>query len=145
MLETGRVVALERDAVWIETAEKTSCGSCAAKQACGQNLLSSMYPERTRQVKVSTVGHYAGSPKLHDEVSFELPDNALLFGAMRVYLLPLVAMILAPLILTNWTASEWVLIVASMLGLGLGVVASRALDRRTVGASYMPKLVKIVS
>lgn len=145
MLETGRVVALERDAIWIETAEKTSCGSCAAKQACGQNLLSSMYPERTRQVKVSTVGHAAGVPKLHDEVSFELPDNALLFGALRVYLLPLAAMILAPLILTNWTSIEWVLIVSSMLGLGVGVVTSRTLDQRAVGASYMPKLVKIVS
>ncbi|MEM8498794.1 MAG: SoxR reducing system RseC family protein [Pseudomonadota bacterium] len=145
MLETGRVVALERDAVWIETAEKTSCGSCAAKQACGQNLLASMYPERTRQVKVSTVGHSIGLPELHDEVSFELPDNALLFGALRVYLLPLAAMILAPLMLTNWTASEWLLIVSSMLGLGVGVAASRALESLAVGASYMPKFVKIVS
>lgn len=145
MLETGRVVALERDAVWIETAEKSSCGSCAAKQACGQNLLSSMYPERARQLKVSIVEHSGAMPKLHDEVSFELPDNALLFGALRVYLVPLAAMILAPLVLTNWTASELALIISSMIGLGVGVAASRALDRRAVSASYMPKLVKIVS
>ncbi|MFK7733445.1 MAG: SoxR reducing system RseC family protein [Pseudomonadales bacterium] len=145
MLETGRVVALERDAVWIETAEKTSCGSCAAKQACGQNLLSSMYPERTRQIRVSTAEHRDGAPQLHDEVSFELPDNALLFGALRVYLLPLAAMMLAPLLLANWTASELLLIISSIIGLSVGVAFSRLLDRRAVSASFMPKLVKIVS
>lgn len=145
MLETGRVVALDRDAVWIETTEKTSCGSCAAKQACGQNLLASMYPERTRQVKVSIAEHTGSAPKLHDEVSFELPDNALLMGALRVYLIPLTAMILMPLLLTNWTASELLLIASSIVGLWLGVILSRALDQRVISASYMPKMVKIVS
>ncbi len=145
MLEIGRVVALEEEAVWIETTEKSTCGGCAAKQACGQNVLASLYPERSRQVKISTIGHSGKQPKLHDQVSFELPDNALLFGALRVYLLPLATMIVTPLTLSMWTSSELALITGSFMGLCAGFALSRAVDQRTVSASYTPKLVKILS
>jgi len=37
--ESGRVVAIESDAVWVETIRSSLCGSCAAKAGCGQDYL----------------------------------------------------------------------------------------------------------
>ena len=34
--ETGRVVAVEPDAVWIEADRSAACGKCAARAGCGQ-------------------------------------------------------------------------------------------------------------
>ena len=39
IVETGRVVALEGAAVWVETIRSSACGSCAARSGCGHRTL----------------------------------------------------------------------------------------------------------
>ena len=34
--ETGTVVKIEPDALWVETVQTTTCGSCSARRGCGQ-------------------------------------------------------------------------------------------------------------
>ena len=37
--ETGRIVAIETDGLWVETIQRSTCGSCAAEKGCGQSLM----------------------------------------------------------------------------------------------------------
>ena len=39
LVETGRVVAVEEDSLWVETIRQSTCGSCAAQKGCGHGLL----------------------------------------------------------------------------------------------------------
>jgi len=43
--KAGVVVAVEADGVWVATQRKTTCGSCAAKAACGQGILTALTAE----------------------------------------------------------------------------------------------------
>ena len=45
LLETGRVVAVDADSVWVETIRRTTCGSCAVQKGCGHGLLNQLGPE----------------------------------------------------------------------------------------------------
>ena len=38
--ESGKVVSIEDDGLWVETIQQSTCGSCRAKKGCGQQLLS---------------------------------------------------------------------------------------------------------
>ena len=37
--ESGKVVALEGDYVWVETMREAACNACTAKSGCGQSVL----------------------------------------------------------------------------------------------------------
>lgn len=39
LYETGRVVAVDGDGLWLETLKKSTCGQCSARAGCGQQLL----------------------------------------------------------------------------------------------------------
>ena len=39
LTETGRVVALEQDSLWVETIRQSTCGSCAVQKGCGHGLI----------------------------------------------------------------------------------------------------------
>lgn len=39
LYETGKVVAVDSDGLWLETLKKSTCAQCSAKAGCGQQLL----------------------------------------------------------------------------------------------------------
>ena len=39
LLERGRVVAIEADAVWVETIRRSTCAGCSARSGCGHGVL----------------------------------------------------------------------------------------------------------
>ena len=126
MIETGRVVALENDAVWVETQRQGSCGSCAARSGCGHGLLASAgsRPElvraRLRQ----------GGPRdlaLHDRVRIGIPERGFLSAAVLLYLFPLLccvaAAMLASLLFKDAGSAPYADLVtaaAALLGLSCG-------------------------
>ena len=42
LTEVGRVIAVERDGLWVETIRSSTCGSCGARKACGHGLANQM-------------------------------------------------------------------------------------------------------
>lgn len=42
--ETGRVVAIDKDGLWVETLKTSSCAKCSAQSGCGQNLAAKLLP-----------------------------------------------------------------------------------------------------
>lgn len=84
--ERGHVVAVERDAVWVETVRRTACQSCAASSGCGHAVL-----DRQQAGARARVRALSDLPlEVGQEVLLGLPEGALLRGALLVYLLPLV-------------------------------------------------------
>lgn len=141
MIESGRVIALEADCIWVETTQKSSCGSCSAQKACGQNLLASLYPSRVNQLKVSTKAFVGQSPQLGDWVDFSIPDHALLSGSMTTYMLPLLGLIFAALAGNVVFNHELASIAAGVFGIGAGVLLSRQLDSRRDPLLALPAMV----
>ena len=88
--ETGKVVAVEPDAVWIEADRSATCGKCAARAGCGQGALSAFLQSGKGRVRViSGENLTAAQCNLGDEVVIKLPEVTLLGGTGLGFGLPL--------------------------------------------------------
>lgn len=111
--EQGRVVALEKGAVWVETLRKSTCSSCSANAGCGQGLLDKLGVEGRR-------GHVRALCDLHlsvgDAVVIGVREDLLVRGSLLVYLVPLLGLFAAAL-LAHWlTLGEPLVIVCAFSG-----------------------------
>ena len=88
--ETGRIIAVETDAVWVETIQQSTCGSCAAKKGCGQSLLAKLSgkPAYLRVLLQGKKGY-----QVNDNVTIGIPDDVIVKGSLLVYFIPLLLMI----------------------------------------------------
>lgn len=91
--ETGRVIAVEPDAVWVETVRKTTCGSCSLQKGCGHGLMNRMVPGRQPLVRALAGELQPADCRVGDEVTISIPESVILRGSVIVYLLPLLCML----------------------------------------------------
>lgn len=136
--ETGKVVAVSGDRVWVQTIRASACESCSARNGCGQRALAGVSGGRANQVLVTnTLGARVG-----DEVTVAIEESALLGASLLVYALPLVLMVVGAV--TGHQLSEGQ-DAAAMLGAALGMAAGFIFARR-VGANpardYEPRLLR---
>ena len=89
LTETGRVVAIETDTVWVETIRTSTCGRCAARSGCGHGVLARATGAKGLIRVRATDALRASDCRIHDEVTIELPESAILQGSALMYLLPL--------------------------------------------------------
>lgn len=92
LIETGKVVAVESDGLWVETIAKSTCGSCAAQKGCGQSLLAKL-AGHTPYLWVSLAGRDSADYRIGDEIKLGVPEAVVANGSMLVYLLPLIVML----------------------------------------------------
>lgn len=93
LLETGRVVAVETDGVWVETINKTSCGSCAAQKGCGHGMMNRISEGRRSLIRALPGKVLPMDCSVDDEVSISIPEEVILRGSLLVYILPLITML----------------------------------------------------
>lgn len=91
--EVARVVAVERDSVWVESIRKSTCGSCAAQKGCGHGLLNKMYPGRRNLVRVLPGDCSPEDCRVDDQVVIAIPEEVILRGSLIAYVLPLLLML----------------------------------------------------
>ena len=86
IVETGTVVALESDALWVETIQKTACEACVAQKGCGTRVLSKLTGKtnRIRVLAEQSCDHL----KIGQDVSIGIPEDVIVKGSMLVYILP---------------------------------------------------------
>ena len=126
--ETGRVVALEEGAVWVETLRKSTCSSCSANAGCGQGLMDKLGVGRQRGfVRVLSDLQLA----LDDVVVIGIREDVLLRTAVLVYLLPLLGLLAGALLASSLGLTERLVILVSMLSLLFAWLAVRWQCRRT--------------
>ena len=101
--ETGKVVAVEPDAVWIEADRTATCGKCAARAGCGQGALSAFLQSgkgRVRAMSGETLT--AAQCNLGDEVVIKLPEATLLGGTLLIYGFPLMTGNALSILSSSW-------------------------------------------
>lgn len=121
LFETGRVVAVEADAVWVETIRQSTCGSCAAQKGCGHGIMNRISEGRRCLVRALPGKVDPADCAVDDEVRISIPEEVILRGSLVVYILPLLAMLLGA-----WTGAA-LLPLAEDAAAGLGAVVGFAI------------------
>ncbi len=93
LTETGTVMAVEADAVWVETIRKTTCGTCSVQKGCGHGLMNRLLPGRQPLVRAVAGDLRPTDCKVGDEVQISIPESVILRGSLVVYILPLLCML----------------------------------------------------
>lgn len=122
--ETGRVVAIEQDGLWVETIMSSTCNSCAAEKGCGQGLIAK-WGGHTTYIRVLLAGRSANSYQLNEEVTIGIPEDVIVKGSLFVYLLPLILLVGVSGLGHNLFDTE----AAAVLGGGLGFALGSLLVR----------------
>lgn len=92
--ETGRVVAVEDESVWVETIRKSTCGACAASKGCGHGLLERHASGQRGLIRVLPGPRLTPADcRIDDQVMIELPEAVVLRGSFIVYALPLLILL----------------------------------------------------
>jgi sigma-E factor negative regulatory protein RseC len=113
---------------WLQVQRQTACGVCHASAECGTGLLAKVWKNKTLEVRaLSALPLQTG-----DQVIVGIAEGALLRGAMLIYLLPLVFLLLGAVLgqaVFATTGDELVALMGA-LGLSLGFLAAWVLSRR---------------
>ncbi len=123
LVETGRVVAVEEDALWVESIRQSTCGSCAARQGCGHGLLNRIGAGRSSYIRVLRGSAMNRRPcEVNDQVRISIPEQVILRGSMVVYMLPLLCMLGGAALAVQLfpAVSEALAVVGAAVGLSLG-------------------------
>lgn len=93
LTETGRVVAVEADSLWVETIRKSTCGTCSARSGCGHGLMNRLGDGRSSYIRVLPGNEDISQCKVNDEVRIGIPEQLMLRGSFLVYILPLIGLL----------------------------------------------------
>lgn len=116
--ETGRVVAVEAGAVWVETIRSSTCGKCAARAGCGNGVLARAGEGKGLIRAIASPEVSAADCAIDDQVEIVLPEAAVLKGSVLVYLLPLLLAIVFAVVGERF--GEGVSVLGFVLGIGCG-------------------------
>lgn len=117
--ETGRVIGIEDDALWVETIKRSTCSSCVARKGCGQSLLNQM-GAKTGHLRVPLGKLSSTHFRINDEVTLGIPNDVIVKSALLLYLLPLVLMLVLSGIAHTYGFSELLVLLAGIFGLAAG-------------------------
>lgn len=127
--EQGRVVAIEADALWVETIQTSTCGACRARSGCGQRALAGVL-RTASTLRISLAGRAPENFYLDQQITIGIPDHVVVAGSLAVYLLPLLAMLLGAGLATRIGAGELGVVLTALLGLLAGGALVRFLSWR---------------
>ncbi|WP_027857921.1 SoxR reducing system RseC family protein [Marinobacterium jannaschii] len=141
--ESGRVIEVSGDEIWVETVRQSACSSCSARNSCGQKLLASVGQGKRFVVRVDNPdGHQV---QQDDSVVIGVSEGSFMKASLLLYTLPLLMLILVALVLDSLGLGEPVVILGSAAGLGGGFLLVRLLSRRLArSCSYLPVLLRVV-
>lgn len=130
--QAATVVAVEGEYALVEASRVSSCDGCSANGGCGTALLAKVFGNRRSVVRVvNSVRAERG-----DRVVLGLPERALTFGSLLLYIFPLFTMILGA------GAGRWIGMVAAsfpaeplsiaggVLGLAMGILSMNRVGSR---------------
>jgi len=127
LTETGRIVAIQADGVWVETIRSSTCGACSLQKGCGHGLLSRIGEGRRGYIKVLPGALSLSDCSVNDRVRISIPEEVILRGSAVVYMVPLSCMLLgAGLSAGLWPGgTDLAAMVGALVGLGTGLVLVR--------------------
>ena len=144
ILETNYAMAAEAEAMAkVRVQRSSSCESCSLKSGCGQSTLNKLSANHCLELDVeNTLGAKPG-----DEVLIAIPEQGLINASLRIYLLPLVLMLVGALVGDSlFTGQEiWTMLLA-FTGLSLGFIWARIFSQKhALHAHFLPKMTRILA
>jgi sigma-E factor negative regulatory protein RseC len=121
MFESGRVVAVEPDGLWVETIRQSTCGACAARKGCGHSVINSISDGQRSLVRVLPGDHVLSDCTVDDRVRFSIPEEVILRGSLVVYILPLACMLLGAVLAAHYLQGSQDLLAATGAAVGFGM------------------------
>ncbi|MDP1536366.1 MAG: SoxR reducing system RseC family protein [Burkholderiales bacterium] len=113
---SGRILSIAGGLATIRVETPSACGACGSRGACGTASAATVY----------LPVHATARPG--DAVTLALAEGLLVRGALRVYLLPAVAMLLGAAFMSAW--GDLAAVGGALSGLGLSLIAMRMITRR---------------
>lgn len=142
--ETGRVVAIEPDSLWVETIRRSTCNSCSAQKACGHGLMNKLDSGRQHHVRALLDGQSADSFKVDDEVEISIPEQVLVSGALVVYVLPLLSMLAGAVVTAEFLPGDVAAFAGSVVGFCIGLALVRYHAQLTRNHRQLQPLVRAI-
>jgi len=147
LIETGRVVAVDPDGLWVETIRQSTCGTCAAQKGCGHGLLNRISDGKRGYIRVLPGTRNPQECSVDDQVRISIPEEVILRGSLIVYMLPLLCMLAGAAsavgLLPGSQDVSAALGAASGFGLGLVLVRWHAWHHRD-DSSLQPTLLEVL-
>jgi sigma-E factor negative regulatory protein RseC len=127
LIETGRVVAVDADGLWVETIRQSTCGTCAAQKGCGHGLINRLSDGKRGYVRVLPGKRDPQECSVDDQVRISIPEEVILRGSLIVYMLPLACMLAGAATAVGLAPGSQDVSAAlgAALGFGLGLVLVR--------------------
>lgn len=125
--ESGRVVAVESAAVWVETRISSTCSGCSVRSGCGQGLADRLGIHERRGLIRARCDFRLD---IGDSVVIGIHEGALLRGAVLVYLFPLLALFAAATVAAELGMAEPYVIFTGALGFFASCVVVRRHSQR---------------
>lgn len=127
--ETARVTRVDGSQVDVESVVKSGCSGCQQIDTCGSGQVAKGLGVRHMKLTLTTSLTLAPG----DEVVIALPQSHLLSAAMQVYLLPLLAMIVAGafgqfLLVEQWQLHELFALLLAVFGGVAGFYCARLIQ-----------------
>ena len=147
LTEVGRVVAVEPEALWVETIRRTTCGTCAAQKGCGHGLINSVTDGKRSYIRVLPGEVATTVCSVDDEVLISIPEEVILRGSLIAYVMPLVCMMAGAAALAGMMPAQQD-IAAAMgaaggLAIGFGLVRWHG-NTHSDDPGFQPVLLKVI-
>ena len=129
--ESAQVISTEGGFVWVETQRKSTCGGCAANQACGTSVLEKILGRRRTRVRALS----KEAVQVGERVVIGIEESALIRGSLAVYAAPLAAL-LAGAVVGDLLSQHWLMngealtLVLGIGGLLAGLLWLKGFTRR---------------
>lgn len=142
--EQVRVVKSYGNQVAVQSVRRTACGSCKAKQGCGQKALIEWSESNLAQLSVSNPSNIF--VKAGDQVIIGLDEGSMIKASALVYVVPLLSLFVAGLGAQQASLSEPGVVGVALSGLLLGFLAAKKIGKTLAAqAGYQPVLLRISS
>ncbi len=146
-VEKARVIAVDADsgadncALWVETFQQSTCGSCEAKGTCGQGVLGRWLGRGTHCIRVLCDKGQADLFSVGQWVEIGVPDGVVLKASIMMYILPLFGLIAGAIAFDSANSSDLMAIIGAAGGFVLGLIGVRIYERTGLDSKkHQPQL-----
>tara|TARA_R110002111_G_scaffold25053_1_gene55301 strand:+ start:964 stop:1383 length:420 start_codon:yes stop_codon:yes gene_type:complete len=116
--QQATVIEVDDETIWLQAERQSTCSQCQVKQGCGTGMLAKHVGKRFSKIAVNkTVETTVGQV-----VTIAIPEQALLEGAVRMYLLPLALLLLFSIMARAGQLGEAIEIIAGLGGFAGGCI-----------------------
>jgi len=140
--ETGRVIRVDQNTVWVSSVRSNACESCSARKGCGQAVLAEA---ASKTVELELKRPQDMDIHCDDQVVVGIEESSFLQATLLVYLLPIGLLLIGGGV-GHSLGGELGSISGAGIGFSLGLLCSKIFGNRIApSCRYQPEILKVVS